>query len=309
MVTTATSTGIPTTLPKAITPYTTTPAHPDGYTPIQIAFDYGFNYEWIVQQSMAAAQLFSLVPKAVAYDQNLTDSETIMDRIIPYDTTQQLGYITSLAILYIPSDAVEGLRLDHKIASSRLYTNTDGLVKNMTDQINPSIDIIYGSGLDGSSSTATDGSNPSSTGSSSNDAFGSSDSSSSQTSAQKGTTAAIAVGAFSVAGAYGAAMFVIARRYKRRKQRHQRSSSVSSPEMQQGGSRGSPALMGGALLSRDFTATHGNGNGNGNGAGNYGGVGGNMRDSQGSGRSGMNNSARTAFISAPVAAENSLGWN
>jgi hypothetical protein len=62
--------------------------------------------------------------------------------------------------------------------------------------------------------------------------------------------------------------------------------------------------MGGALLSRDFTATHNNGNG-----GNYGGVGGNMRDSQGSGRSGMNNSARTAFISAPVAAENSLGWN
>jgi hypothetical protein len=57
--------------------------------------------------------------------------------------------------------------------------------------------------------------------------------------------------------------------------------------------RGSPALMGGALLSRDFTSSP------------YGAV---QRESHGSGRS-MGNSGRTQFISAPVAAENSLGWN
>ena len=89
-------------------------------------------------------------------------------------------------------------------------------------------------------------------------------------------------------------MFIIARRYKKKKQAHKRSSSVmSNSEMRQAG--GSPPLMGGALLSRDFTG--------------YGGVAGNTRDSQGSGRSGGQNSARTANISAPVAAENSLGWN
>lgn len=253
---------------------------------------------------MAAAQLFSLVPQAIAFDRGISTDNIVMKSIVPYDTTAQLGFITSQAILYIPTSSVELLRLDHKIPSSALYSNPNSLVYNMTSQINPAIDILIGSTLGGSSSTtSTDGSSPSSTSTNSNDAFGSGSSSSGQTSGQKGTTAAIALGAAGVAGAYGAAMFIIARRYKRKKQRHQRSSSVNSPsEMRQ---TGSPALMGGALLSRDFTAA-GYGGVHGNAAGH---PSGNMRNSQGSGRSGMNNSARTAFISAPVAAENSLGWN
>jgi hypothetical protein len=301
--TTATSTGIPTTLPKSITPFETPSAQPEGTTPIQISFGYGFNYEWIAAQSMAAAQLFSLLPQAIAFDRSLSTDDVVMKSIVPYDTTAQLGFITSQAILYIPTSSVELLRLDHKIPSSALYTNPNSLVYNMTSQINPAIDILIGSTLDGSSTTSTDGSSPSSSSSSgdSNDAFGSS-SSGDQTSQQKGTTAAIAMGGIAVAGAYGAAMFIIARRYKRKKQRHQRTSSVNSPsEMRQ---TGSPALMGGALLSRDFTAA-----GYGGVQGHNNQMGGNMRDSQGSGRSGMNNSGRTAFISAPVAAENSLGWN
>ncbi|CRK36470.1 hypothetical protein BN1708_007069 [Verticillium longisporum] len=88
-------------------------------------------------------------------------------------------------------------------------------------------------------------------------------------------------------------MFLIARRYKRKKQAHRRASSISgtSSDMRYTGT-GSPAMMGGALMSRDFS--------------NYGGVAGG-RDSHGSGQTG--NSGRTAKISAPVAAENSLGWN
>ncbi|KAH8681567.1 hypothetical protein BX600DRAFT_429493 [Xylariales sp. PMI_506] len=294
--TTTTTTGIPTSLPKAITPNTSPAAQPDGTTAIQISFLYGLNYNWIVSQPLAAAQMFALLPQAVAYKRGFNSSDVVMQSIVPYDTTAQLGYITSQAIMYIPSDALTQLRLDHNIASSPLYTNPDSLVVNMTNQINPAIDIIMGSTLAGSGTTSSDGSDATSTSTSNNnDVFGTSDSASNQTSSQKGTTVAIAFGSAAVAGAYGAAMFVIARRYKRRKQRHQRSSSITSPsEMRQAGS---PAMMGGALLSRDFTAAG------------YGGVGGNTRDSQGSGRSGMNNSGRTAFISAPVAAENSLGWN
>ena len=69
-------------------------------------------------------------------------------------------------------------------------------------------------------------------------------------------------------------------------------------------------MMGGALLSRDFT-----GYGAVTGAAVAGGAvasGAGGRDSHGSGRTGRsaaNNSSRTAYISAPVAAENSLGWN
>ncbi|CAI4216927.1 unnamed protein product [Parascedosporium putredinis] len=79
-----------------------------------------------------------------------------------------------------------------------------------------------------------------------------------QSPSQKGATVGIAFGAVSIAVAYGAAMFLVARRYKRKKQAHRRASSVTEvthSDMRYSGS-GSPAaaMMGGALLSRDFSS-------------------------------------------------------
>lgn len=223
-----------------------------------------------------------------------------MFSIRPYDTSSTLGYITSQAILYYPTSRVNQLADDVKTPNSPLYNQVQSLYQNLTDQINPAIPIWIGAGLEGNPNIGSGGDSDSDT-NPNHDPFGGSGGGEQTTAAQKGTTAGIAIGALSVAGAYGAAMFVIARRYKRKKQRHQRSSSISAAdEMRQAGS---PALMGGALLSRDFSNSPGSSPG-------YGAMnGGNMRDSQGSGRSGTNTSARTANISAPVAAENSLGWN
>lgn len=254
----------------------------------------------LVEQPKAAAQLFQLLPGALAYGAGLDKSDIVMYNIRPYDTLATLGYITSQALLYYPSDKVNQLADDIKTPNAALYNQDDPLSKNLTSQINPAIPIWLGSGLDGNPSSGSGGNSGDDGGSVNHDPFGGSGGNET-TAAQKGTTAGIALGALSVAGAYGAAMFVIARRYKRKKQRHQRSSSISAAdEMRQAGS---PPLMGGALLSRDFSSSPGYSPGYGATAG------GNMRDSQGSGRSGTNHSARTANISAPVAAENSLGWN
>ncbi|PHH71736.1 hypothetical protein CDD80_5034 [Ophiocordyceps camponoti-rufipedis] len=111
-----------------------------------------------------------------------------------------------------------------------------------------------------------------------------------QTEKDKLKTMVITMGMVAGAFVYGAAMFILARRYKRKRQTHRRSSSVSNSQESSEMAQPSPALMGGALANRDHF--HGEG-----------------RDSRGSGRSGMANSGRTANISAPVAAENSLGWS
>ncbi|KAI0889040.1 uncharacterized protein GGS22DRAFT_66566 [Annulohypoxylon maeteangense] len=292
-----TATGIPTSLPKAITPWTASPAQPPDTTLIQISFLFGENYQHLVDEPLAASQMFNLLPQGLAYGGGYDVGRIQMYSIKPYDTISRLGYITSQAMVWYPTDGVSKLSQDIGYPTTALYNSPDSLVRNLTSQINPAIGIMPGSTLDGATgSTGGSGSDPSDTGSANNDPFDTQGPGEQTTSAQQGVTAGIAVGAASVAGAYGAAMFIIARRYKRKKQRHQRSSSINSPsEMRQAGS---PALMGGALLSRDFTSNPG-----------YGGVVGNTRDSQGSGRSGMNSSARTANISAPVAAENSLGWN
>lgn len=251
----------------------------------------------LVEQPKAAAQLFQLLPRALAYGGGIDVNDIVMYSIVPYNTASTLGYITSQALLYYPSDKVNQLADDIKTPNAALYNQDDPLTKNLTSQINPAIPIWVGSGLEGNPGSGADGGSDNDNGSGNHDPFGSAGGNET-TAAQKGTTAGIAIGALSVAGAYGAAMFVIARRYKRKKQRHQRTSSVSAlGEMRQAGS---PALMGGALLSRDFSSSPGYSPG-------YGAtVGGNMRNSQGSG---TNHSARTANISAPVAAENSLGWN
>jgi hypothetical protein len=210
---------------------------------------------------------------------------------------------------------VSTLAVNIKLPNSPLYNNHDQLIYNLTQQINPAIPIIIGEGVDGvggDASGSSGGSTASGSGSgggSNSDPFGGGGGSgdSSQSGAQKGTTAGIVSGAVAVAAAYGVVMFVVARRYKRKRQAHRRASSISNSnpsEMSEAG-RGSPALMGGALLSRDFTSSYGAVAPGGASAG----AGPGGRNSHGSGQSGMGNSGRTQFISAPVAAENSLGWN
>ncbi|RCI09472.1 hypothetical protein L249_3651, partial [Ophiocordyceps polyrhachis-furcata BCC 54312] len=104
-----------------------------------------------------------------------------------------------------------------------------------------------------------------------------------QSEKEKLTTMGVAFGVVGAGVMYGAAMFIIARRYKRKKQTHRRSSSMSnsqdSSEMRYTGGASS-ALMGGALPSRDYFSYRPEG-----------------RDSHGSG---MGNSGRTANISAPA---------
>jgi hypothetical protein len=272
---------------------------PPGTTLIQVAFGYGFNYDFVVTQAKAAAQIFQLLGPALSYGVSVDASNVQVQKLIPLDTNPTLGYTTTLAIVAFPQDLVQTLSVQVVVPSSKLYQNSNQLVYNLTANINPAISIYLGSGLDGSSGGSGDGSSASASATPNPDVFSQPAGASDQTPAQRGTTAGIAVASIGVAAAYGAAMFVIARRYKRKRTSHRRTSSLSNPASDEMRQTGSPALMGGALLSRDFET--------------YGGVAGG-RNSHGSGqteRSGRSGdtSVRTAYISAPVAAENSLGWN
>ncbi|KAG7135203.1 Signaling mucin MSB2 like protein [Verticillium longisporum] len=254
----------------------------------KVGFLYAENYEFVSKNPMAAAQLFTLLPIALTDGAKIDAGKVIVTSLVPYDTMPSLGYITTLARFWYPASMVDQLRMDIKIPNSLLHNNPQQLIYNLTQNINPAIDIIPGSeNIPGGNGGAPTSGSPNGN----NDMFDNNESDS--TPIQTGTAAAIGIGAVTVGVAYGAAMFLIARRYKRKKQAHRRASSISgtSSDMRYTGT-GSPAMMGGALMSRDFS--------------NYGGVAGG-RDSHGSGRTG--NSGRTAKISAPVAAENSLGWN
>jgi hypothetical protein len=257
------------------------------------------NYEFVVSNSKAAAQIFEYLPTAVRSTGDFPAEKVILTKLVPLDTVGTLGYWTTIALMTYPSNLIDQLRLDVRTPNSPLYNQGSEIVTNLTAQINTAIDIIYGLGLNGDGTTASGAGSPAATssGGAQADPFGNTGSGDGNSKpGQQGTTAGIALGVIGVAGAYGAAMFIIARRYKRKRQAHRRTSSMTDPSEMRSAA-GSPHFMGGALLSRDFSS--------------YGGVAGgrNSHGTQGSGRSGANNSARTAYISGPMSAENSLGWN
>lgn len=258
------------------------------------------NYEFVVGNSKAAAQIFQYLPVALKGTGSFDPDKVQLLKLQPLNTRASLGYLTTLALMTYPSNLIDQLRMDLRSPNSPLYNHDEQIVYNLTAEINPAIDIIVGSYAEDGTALNPDGSPASTaTGGSAADPFGTGSSSGGEakTAGQMGTTAGIAVGAVVAASAYGAAMFIIARRYKRKKQAHRRTSSLTDASSEMRSGAGSPHFMGGALLSRDFSS--------------YGGVAGG-RDShgtQGSGRSGAQNSARTAYISGPMSAENSLGWN
>lgn len=225
-----------------------------------------------------------------------------MQTLRPYDTSVKLGYITTLATAYIPSHMVDNLSLDLHTPPSKLYNNPDGSTNTIMSMINPSVPIMAGSAYGGASYT------DSSTAASSSAAVVQDGSplgaGAGNSSPVKGSSVGIGMGVVAGAAAYGAAMFFVARRYRKRRSSHQRTPSVmDSPSMRSHGDLvggASAALMSGGRGDGVRSASPGHNHAFGYGGAYYDGG---QRHSGGSG------STRGREISAPVMAENSLGWN
>lgn len=264
---------------------------------IQIGFDDALNWEFVSTNGKSPTQIFSFLPLGIAYALGLEVENVQMQSLQPFDTTAELGYITTLALAYIPSNLVPKLQVMLHSPSSPLYHYAKGnqyenSVNTITEHINPAIPLVAGEANeinpvgDGDEDNDNDDGNRGGGGDIFDTPVGE------QSASTKGMIGGIATGAVVAAAAYGAAMFFIARRYKNKRLAHRRSRSVADPsEMIQSGS---PALMGGAgaaLMSGGRSQPNSPTN---------------DRYSHGSG--GSNPSAR-GQISAPVMAENSLGWN
>jgi hypothetical protein len=273
--TTSEPTASATQLPQVISPSGGIPPTPEGSTLIQLGFNDLLPYPFVVNTLNSSSQILFFTPQGIQYALQIPGSQIVMNSIRPYDTTKSLGYITTLVLAYIPSDQVNPLSLALHAPNSRLYQQEDEPIRTLFSMLNPEIPLVVGE--DGSGSTGTGLSSGGAAGSGSNGGSGSGSSGSDQggassnsSSAVRGSSVGIGVGVVAGAAAYGAGMFYIARRYRKKRQGHQRSSSVPNGAMSE---VGSGSLLGG-------------------------------RNSPHSGRSN-----RTQMISAPVMAENSLGWN
>ena len=284
-------TGIPSRLPHVITPPGGAPQQPPNTTLIQIGFLYPLNYPFVLAQPLSQQQIFKYMPQGISYGLQIAQDNVTMQTLRAYDTTKDLHYITTLALAYIPSDMVDKLSLDLHNPVAPIYTNSDKSVKTLFSMINPALPIRADDNM-GASPTSGTGS-PSSTASGSG---GGAPINGMGDMPVRGSSVGIAAGVVCGAAAYGAAMFFVARRYRQRRLSHQRSPSLLSSPVMSGSNHdfASAALMSGARGDgggRSTSPMDGHGYG---------------RNSRGSGRSG---STGRQQISAPVMAENSLGWN
>ncbi|KAF2141431.1 uncharacterized protein K452DRAFT_201012, partial [Aplosporella prunicola CBS 121167] len=279
-----TASATPTSYPKYIAPPGGMAQPSVNHTKIQIGFKRGFNWPFVVGHADTTGwQLTTYMPVAVADGLGIDHDKVEMFALTSYNTTASLGYITTLALLYVPSDLVDTLHLDLLNSNSAFYNNQDAqsgdTINFLTSFVDPTFAILAGENPDESSGSSSGNGGSSDSGSNSNSGDLSDSSSSSPI---KASAVGIAFATIGGVAAYGAAMLLVARRYKKKKASHQRSSSV-------------PTASGyGATMTGGAFMTGGRG-------GRFSG-----RDSRGSG---SGRSARTAQISAPVMAENSLGWN
>ena len=257
---------------------------------VYIAFRYPLNYLFVYNHTVSQQQIFYYIPLGICYGLEIEVSQITMQSLRAWDTYEDVGYVTTLALAWIPEGLVDNLGLLVSTPVSRFYRNPDNSTAFLLSMINNAIPITGGNGTDGA--TTPFGSIPPDTTSAKNAGapiggdIGNSEH-------VRASSVGIGVGVACGAAAYGAAMFFVARRYKKRRQSHMRSPSMfSSPVMSHAGpdAGAGAALMSGAMAERNASPYYDNDD---------------RAGSRGSGRSGSSRHQ----ISAPVMAENSLGWN
>jgi hypothetical protein len=254
----------------------------------QVCFKWPLNYPF-VSANDGGNQIFHYLPKAVADGLNISVSDVRNMGLKPLDTTAYQGFITTLALFTIPKDLQSKLAAQLRNPADPFWRNKDQTVNDLTNLINTACPLPAGK-LPGDNSSPNQAANPGATasgGPGDGGALGGDINSSRPVNA---SAAGIATGAIVGAIAYGAAMFFVARRYRNKRIAHQRSSSVPST-----GSR----MTYGSIPGGAAAWMHGARNGR---------ITPGSRGSQGS-SSTQGRSVRTQQISAPVMAENSLGWN
>lgn len=279
--------GIPTYMPQYVQPPGGMPRAPTNATLIQIGFKYGLNYPFVVSQPESASQIFAYLPQGIAYGLGISRKHVVMNGLMPFDTSADLKYITTLATAYVPSEYVSKLELDLHRPFSDCYGNPSSPVKTLMNMINPTIPILSGPSQYGASSSGWDNSAATDAAGGGAAPIGGDSGNSNKV---RGTSVGIGVGAVCGAAVYAAAMVYVARRYRRNRANHKRASSVPS--------QGEMSQRSGGMGSYFMSGANGRRSGSGSGG----------RGSRTSAGSSNGRSVREQGISAPIMAENSLGW-
>jgi hypothetical protein len=240
----------------------------------QVGFTKELNYMFMVENYQAVNQMFTYLPEGIEDGINATCR---MQSLQPLNTLKADGFVTTMAYFLCPKAKVNTLALQLHTPNSPLYNNSNPQVATMMRLINPQYPLLVDGSMGSYPSSAPTNpavapGQPAAGGPFGSDTLGHQEVSH--------TSSYVAVPVVAGAFMYASAMMIVARRYRQKRRQSHLLEDSPVPE---------PAWMTGR---RSMSQVPGN----------------NSRDSQGtanvSGRS-----IRSQPISAPVMAQNSLGWN
>ena len=132
---------MPDDIPKVLLPARTRSADTKGMALIQIGFLEPLNYNFVASNMAAAAQIFTLLPDALA----LSHREEGKGEVIDLRPRKTSGYISTMARLSYPGDMLDDLRLNIGTPNSDLHTTKNETLRNLAALI----DAGFGPQLDG----------------------------------------------------------------------------------------------------------------------------------------------------------------
>ncbi|OQE71299.1 hypothetical protein PENNAL_c0108G04088 [Penicillium nalgiovense] len=270
-----------TSLPSSITPSNDITEAPSDSVLLQLGFDSQLPWSFVINTPLSSSQIFNYTPQAIenALPSLSSKDSPVMLSLEPYYNWQSTGYNATLAIFYFPRDKVDLLRALKVNPNSALYNQASKSIQSLMSKVDPTIPLeFYGNYPSGVGDSNGGGSADNSEGGSDSRSDGGTTNNDGSASISKTNPSSIGIGVGVVASAaaYGAGMFWVARRYRKRKQLHQHS-HLTSKQVNQGGSAAGPILAaaaGGRVPGQSSRGT-----------------------------------ARSQTISGPAMVENSLGWN
>ncbi|KAF4771972.1 hypothetical protein HAV15_011165 [Penicillium sp. str.  len=147
----------------------------------------------------------------------------VMFALEPYHGWQTTGYSATLAIFYFPTSKVDLIR-DLKVnPNSALYNQASDPIQSQTSMVDPAMPLEFPSNYASGGSDLTDSGGSTDRSDSGSDGDNINGDGSASSSKAKASSAGVGCGVVAGAGAYGAGMFWIPRRYRRRKHPDQRS--------------------------------------------------------------------------------------
>lgn len=266
----------PPSLPGSITPSNEVTEPPADSILLQLGFNSQLPWSFVATTPLSSSQIFNYTPQAIenALPALSAKDTPVMFAIEPYYNWQSTGYNATLAIFFFPRDKVDALKALKVNPNSALYNQASESIQSLMTMVDPTIPLEFTGNYPSGTSDSTGGSSNGGDDDGSDSGTNENTDGSAGSSKAKASSVGIGVGVVAGAAAYGAGMFWVARRYRKRKQLHQRSSSTVEQMSQGGSAAGSMLAAGGRAPSHGSRGT-----------------------------------ARSQMISAPVMAENSLGWN